>query len=255
MSHTHWDPKGMVKKRPGGFTYYGGNTRLSEQYKQRFLPHYDRTTKMSNPDWSTDDMASLQKSSDFNTYEKRTWYQNNLDKTTKPEFVDFPGTHAEWRKGGDFDKSYRKYNSQFVYDFKVDVTTTSADGVVSTQQIRTSDHTEVTKLRRDMEEKERYDIQDRKNIDFNDVNSPPRDEIDREMMMSRPSTSGNGDGSEYFNRSGGGPPSSPIARPRPSTTMSKHPSINAGLCREHPKDTFRNKNRQKPLFGSTGLMT
>jgi hypothetical protein len=158
----------MVKKRPGGYTYHGGNTVLSARYKDRYVPHYDPSTTMSNTD-RTDKLAVLKQSGDWNTYQKRTWYQNHLDHT-REEFEDFPGVHAEWRKEGEFDKSYRKYNSKFVYDFRVNATTTDADGNVSTEPLRTADHTEIQKLRRDMEEKERYDIdindKSKKKVDF-----------------------------------------------------------------------------------------
>lgn len=225
MSHTYWDPKGMVKRRPGGFTYYGGNTKLSDQYKERYLPHYDKNTKMSSADRDADDEVSLKHSAEFNTYQKRTWYQDNLDRTTKPEFADFPGTHAEWRKAGDFEKSLQNYNANVVYDYAVNVTTTNADGVASTQQMRTTDHTQVTKFRKEMEEKDRYDIQD------------------RDIVLDRPNTSNNAPSQSSNGQNPG---------PRPNTGL-RHPAINPGLCRQHPKDTFRNSNRQNiPLFGTTG---
>lgn len=185
MSHTYWDPKGIMKRRPGGYTYYGGNTALSAQYKDRYIPHYNPETTLSDVD-RTDKLEVLNQSENWNTYQKRMWYQDNLDHTT-PEIEDFPGLHAEWRddnEEGTFAKSYRDYNSKFVYDFRVDVTTTDADGVKTTQQARTADSTKITKLRRDVEESNRYDLQKthphhRKTVDFTDLQDgfPTEEEV------------------------------------------------------------------------------
>jgi hypothetical protein len=235
MSHTYWDPKGMVKKRPGGYTYHGGNTHLSTQYKERYIPKYDPSSTLSQTD-GTDTLNDYKKSCEWNTYQKRMWYQDCLDHT-KEEYENFPGIHAEWRKEGEFEKSYRQYNSKFVYDFRVNVTSTDANGVESREQLRTSDHTEIQKLRRDMNEKDRYDIKSKKTVDFNDLESPPKPSLSRD----------NSNTSEldikYFNKDNSMRRSGSSGGPR------RHPAINPSLCSEHPRETFR-KKEQFPLFWS-----
>jgi hypothetical protein len=236
MSHTYWPPKGIMKRRPGGYTYYGGNTNLSAQYKDRYIPHYDPETTMSKVD-RTDEISVLQKSEKWNTYQKRMWYQDDLDHTT-PEFEEFPGLHAEWRKEGEFEKSYRKYNSKFVYDFRVNVTTTDADGVVSTEQMRTADHTEIQKLRHVVDEQERFDIDidhsnNRKTVNFstncNDANSSRNFEEEayledrkfgRQPNRSRvnPNNYDVDDDIQYFNQDD----DEDISRPGSRNTPSKH---------------------------------
>lgn len=283
MSHTYWDAKGMVKRRPGGYTYHGGNTHLSQRYKDRFVPHYDPATTMSKVD-RTDELSTLNKSEKWNTYQKRMWYQDHLDHTS-PEFEEFPGLHAEWRTAGDFDKSFRKYNSKFVYDFRVNVTTTDANGDTNTQQLRTADHTEVQRMRRDVSEAERFDVEmNRKTAHFpadyyddvatsrpltaDDVDSPsPRDERGKGKMVdpySRQSTLSNADNNDisYFNQDTS--PSAPCLNTEHSSSLAhcsstpalsgdkhRHPAINPRHCSEDPRETFRKKEKF-PLFWSKG---
>lgn len=266
MAHTYWDPKGIVKRRPGGYTYYGGNTAKSAQYKERYVPHYNPETTLSNVD-RTDKLHVLQKSENWNTYQKRMWYQDHLDHTT-PEYEDFPGIHAEWRKEGEFAKSYQRYNSKFVYDFRVNMTTTDANGVESTEEFRTADHTAITKLRRDVEERDRFDIRTpatipRRTVDFADFNTEDnnyeegkRDE-EENRRLSNCSNDSNKD-IQYFNGEHGQTfniTNSPIQHGRPHSASATsihtrtHPAVNPGLCREHPKETFKKKEKF-PLFWS-----
>lgn len=212
----------MVKKRPGGYTYYGGNTNLSEQYKDRFIPKYNPATTMSNTE-STTTVRDLKKSMEWNKYQTKTWYQDHLDHTT-PEFEDFPGIHAEWKKEGEFEKSYRQYNSKFAYDFRVNVKTTRADGSDEFEEFRTADHTKIQKMRKFENENELYDT--KHSVDFNEVKTPPKD-------LSRNVSEGD---IMFFNR-------------EPTPASSRHPAINSTLCRENPRETFRQKEKF-PLFWS-----
>jgi len=245
MSHTYWDPKGMVKRRPGGYTYHGGNTHLSARYKERYIPKYDPATAKSQAD-GTEGLADFKKSGEWNTYQKRTWYQDCLDHT-REEFEDFPGVHAEWRKEGEFDKSYRKYNSKFVYDFRVNVTSTDANGVESQQEFRTADHTQIQKMRRDVEEINRYDIKDKKVVDFNDVESPPKPALSRNNS----NASELGEIKFFNNGKDASPGGQGQARPTQGqgAPPSRHPAINPSKCAEHPRETFR-KKEVYPYFWS-----
>ena len=137
MAHTYWDPKGLVKARPGGYTYYGGRTTLSDLYKQRYLPHYNKDTNMTNES-HTNSIEDFKKSCDWNKYQKRNWYQDHLD-NARPSVTSFPGTHAEWRNVGEFEKSYRKYNSEIVHGFDVTATSTNAEGNENVNQFHTTD--------------------------------------------------------------------------------------------------------------------
>ena len=232
----------MVKRRPGGYTYYGGNTNLSSLYKERYIPHYDPDTTMSNTD-VTDRMPVLMKSQNWNTFQKRNWYQDNLDHV-KPDLEEFPGLHAEWRQKGEFEKSYRKYNSKFVYDFRINVTSTDADGIDSTREIRTADHTAVTKLRRAVEESERYDVPERKTVAFDDLCSPIKNVESDTLGLNEPL---NADSSNFDSQAFDTSVFS--AKSETRNSLPRHPAINPGLCREHPRETFRVK-KEYPLFWS-----
>lgn len=234
MSHTYWDPKGMVKKVPGGYTYYGGNTEKSTQYKERFVPNYDPSTTFSENE-NSGSLSNQRKSKAWNTYQKRTWYQNHLDHTT-PEFEEFPGIHAEWRKPEDFDKSYRKYNSQVVYDYKVDLTTRTADGTIKTDTHRTSDHTKVQKLRKIISEKERYEYEDNFRVDdfFNE--SDGRSPEGHTLVDTGGAHVGGATQSRPWSRSQG--------------EQVRHPAINPSLCGPSPKETFKKAKEVFPLFWS-----
>jgi hypothetical protein len=243
MSHTYWDPKGMMKKRPGGHTYHGGNTVLSAQYKDRYIPNYDPKTTLAHID-NTSKLRDFDKSANWNTFQKRTWYQDNLDHTT-PQFEDFPGVHAEWRNEADFDKSYRQYNSKFVYDFRINKTTVHADGTEDMQQMRTADHTEVTKLRKQAAENERFDVNNR-TVDFNLLDSPPKPDT---QPLSRQNSS-NLDAKSLSRQSSSEVDVKFFNQPsqaQPSLMTARHPAINPKQCRENPKDTFRQKEHF-PLF-------
>jgi hypothetical protein len=251
MSHTYWDPKGMVKKRPGGYTYYGGNTNLSQRYKERYIPHYDPKTSMANVD-STDEISVLKQSCNWNTYQKRMWYQDQLDHTNS-NFEHFPGLHAEWRhQDGELEKSFRNQELKTSYDFQVKRVTLDANGVAgNTQQMRTEDHTEIQKLRRDMEEKEYFDIDGTGNFS-------PKDEDNNATMTlsSRRSSNASNPDISYFNegvKTMSRPSTSSAAIPSCSSPtkipMPTHPAINPRLCRKNPKEQFR-KNDQYSLFAS-----
>lgn len=172
MAHTYWDPKGMVKKRPGGYTYHGGNTNLSTSYKERYVPYYEPKTTLSNTE-RTSTLSEFNKSCNWNTYQKRTWYQNHLDHT-REEFEEFPGVHAEWRNPEEFLKSSLKYNSRNIYDYGVNVISRDENGVESQRELRSFDHTEVQRLKREAEYNERFDVKAKRTVDFNDIESPPK---------------------------------------------------------------------------------